>query len=125
MEHGHPISAGSGGHEHEAKLAYRGVGQHTFNIGLHHGDGRGHDSGDRANPGDGGAHFRRQRIDSAGPRNHVNTGRHHGCGMDQSGNRSGTFHRIRQPHEQWQLRRFAGCAQEQQCGGGCQKRARG
>ena len=54
-------------------------------------------------------------VNSAADRaRHINAGGHHGGGVDESGNRRGTGHRVRQPDVQRDLRRFAGSADQQQ-----------
>ena len=45
---------------------------------------------------------------------HVNAGRHHGRGMDQSRDRRRAFHRVRQPDVERELRGLADCAAEDQ-----------
>ncbi len=45
---------------------------------------------------------------------HVDAGGDHGGGVDQSRDRRGAFHGVRQPDVERNLRRFAGCTQDQQ-----------
>ena len=75
----------------------------------------GHDRGDGADPRDDVQRLRRGLDEKTDAHQHVNTGRHHGRGVDQCGDRRRTFHRVRQPNVQRKLRGLAdGAAKNEQ-----------
>ena len=55
-------------------------------------------------------------IDHIAAGDHVHTGRHHGCGMNQGTDGCGAFHRVGQPDVQRNLGRFR-CCTDEQCDG--------
>ena len=82
-------------------------------------DGRGEDRGQRADDGDRLHRGGREHEQSIRTRNHVDSRRHHGRGMDERGNRCGAFHGVGQPDVERKLRRLAaGSDEEQQSGRG-------
>ena len=68
----------------------------------------------RAHHGHHGEGFGRHRKHRVGAHDHVHAGGHHRRRVDQSADRRGTFHRVRQPNIQRKLRRLPCRADEQQ-----------
>ena len=100
-------------HDHVAELGERGVGEDFFDVVLLGGHQRGGQGGESAGPGDDLAgdesghdvmwNFERE----VNAEKHVDTGRDHGGGVNECGNRSGAFHRIGQPDVERELRGLA------------------
>ncbi len=83
--------------EHVAELADRRVGEHALDVVLHEADGGGEDRGERADDRDRGECRGRVRVDRRRARHHVDAGRDHGRGVDESRDRGRAFHGVGQP----------------------------
>ena len=114
VEDGRGVSGGSAGQEHIAELGDGGVGQHAFDVRLHHADGGREQGRGGADDCDHAQGERRAVKEHVRAHDHVDAGGHHGGGMDQGGDRCGAFHRVRQPDVKRNLRRLAGSAEHQQ-----------
>ena len=77
-------------------------------------DGRGEQRRRRADQAIRSKRRRRQGKEEMQPRGHVDAGGHHGRGVDQRAHRRRPGHGVRQPDEQWDLRRLAGGADKKQ-----------
>src|ERR1035437_2278807 len=102
--------------EHISQLRNGGVGKYALDVILYQPNGRGKDGGERANDGHGFHRRRRQHEHSVRTGHHVHARRHHGRGVDQRGNWSRAFHRIRQPDIERNLRRLAAGSDKQKQG---------
>ncbi len=111
--------------KHVAELRDGGVREDFLDIDLRQTDGGGEERSGQADDGD--------RVHADGSvqeqgrraRDHVDTRRDHGGGVDESGHRSGAGHRVRQPDIERDLRGFSGRAdQQQQRDGGQDSHAR-
>ena len=118
MRHDVPDAGGERAHanteEHVSKLRDRRVSVDLLDIGLQEADGRGEDGGGEA---DNGHRFHgggRMREDRGRAHAHVDARGNHGRGVDESGDRRGTFHRIGQPHVERNLRRLSTSANKKQ-----------
>ena len=114
MEDRHAVRADAQRHEHEAELRDRRVREHLLDVGLHDGDRRREESGERADRGDHRARLRRVQIDAGHARDQIHAGGHHRRRVDQRRHRCRAGHRVRQPDVQRDLRRLARRADEQQ-----------
>ena len=94
--------AHAAGHEHEAQLGNGGVGQNFLDVVLRDANRCGKQRGSGSNQSNDHHHGLRVLEDNVGARHHVESGRHHGRGVDQRRNRCWPGHRIRQPHVQRQ-----------------------
>ena len=115
VEYSGDVGAYAQSGEHVAKLRDRREGQHPFDVGLRHGDDCRKQRRKRPDHGDEVQRSSRarehQRIHA---NNQVHTGGDHGRGMDQGADGGGTFHGVRQPYVQRELRRLADRAPEDQ-----------
>ena len=114
VEHRHRIGTKPCGHEHIAQLRHGRIGDHALDVVLHQTDGGGHKGGQGPQDGDKGGGIRCVFINRRHAADEEHARRHHGCGVDQRRHRGRTFHRVRQPGVQEQLRRFAHGPDEQQ-----------
>ena len=93
-------------------MRHRGVGQDSLDVVLLGRDQRGKYSGDGADPRNNQKRGLRTLNNEGNADKHVNTRCNHGRGVNQCGNRRGTFHRVRQPNVQRKLGRLADRATE-------------
>ncbi len=100
--------------KHISELAHGGIGENFLDVVLRQRDGRREQRRGRADPGDQHQGRGRQGEQKMQPRRHVDARRDHGSGMDQRAHRRRAGHRVGQPDEQRNLRRFSGGADEQQ-----------
>ena len=91
-------------HEHVSQLRHGRVRQNLFDIGLCNANRRREESSHCSNDGYHGQRDRSAFENHMRPRNHVHARRHHRRRVDQCRNRRRTFHRIRQPYIQGNLR---------------------
>ena len=95
MKYGRFVRRQADRHDHVTELRESGVGEDAFDVVLLRGHQRGHDCGDRSDPGNDDERGLRCLNDKGDADQHVNTGRNHRGGMDQRRNRRRTFHRVR------------------------------
>ena len=107
------ISRNATAEEHVSKLRNRGVREHALDVGLHEGDGGREDRSCRADNGNDAQCEWRAVKDEVSAGDHVDAGRDHGSRVDERGDRSWAFHRVRQPYVEWKLRALAGCSNQQ------------
>ena len=114
MEHRGLIGADAGGDEHVAELRTGGIGDHPFDVVLHAADGGGEERGGGAHEADEAERVGRVFHQRRHARHQEHAGGDHGGGVDEGRHRGRAFHRVRQPHMQAELGRFAHRADEQQ-----------
>ncbi len=102
------------GHEHVAKLADGGVGQHAFQVVLGEGDQGGHQGGGCADDADDHGHQRVVEDQRGRAGDEVNAGGDHGGGVDEGRDGRGAFHGVGQPDIEGDLGTLGGGGPEQQ-----------
>ena len=112
--HADRIGADAHGDEHVAELRTGRIGDDALDVVLHECDRGGEHRRGGADHGDEGQRIGRQLEQRRQPRHHEHARRHHGGSVDQGRHRSRTFHGVRQPSVQQELRRLAHRAHEQQ-----------
>jgi len=85
------------GQKHIPELTDSGIGKHSLDVILCQSDGSCKESGHGADRRNDRQRIRGHDIEHVGASYHVDSGRYHGGGMDQSGYRGRTLHGIRQP----------------------------
>ena len=106
MEHRHGIGRRTQSHSHVAQLRQGGIRNHTFDVVLNHAQETHKQGSNRTDYHDDRQGSAAHLINRRHTRYHEQTGGNHGCGVNQCRNRGRTFHRIRQPNVQRELRRF-------------------
>src|SRR5215472_391347 len=118
VRHQMPDSGGecsdSDAEEHVPKLRNGGVRENLFDIVLDQADSGGEDGRREADQSDRFHRYRRVREDRGGTCTHVDARCDHGRRMDEGGNGPGTFHGVRQPDIERNLRGFTRGAEEHQ-----------
>ena len=122
VEYGNAVGRCAQRHRHIAQLRQSGIRHHALDVVLDHAQ-KAHKQGRNRT----GNHHHIQRcarhfIQRRHARHHKDTGRYHGGGVNQGRNRCRAFHRIRQPHMQGELCRFAHCTHKQQDAGNGEQR---
>ena len=100
--------------EHVPELRHGRVREDALDVVLNQADRRGHQRGEDAHNRDNRHHFRRVREEDGIAAEHVDTGGDHRRRVDQRRHRRRTFHRVRQPDVEGNLRALAGRADEQE-----------
>ena len=119
----------SHGHDHQSQLGERGVGEDALDVILLDGNDGREQRGESADASDDrsggnsiqnaqrGGPARSRRVQEEHSAKHVHASRDHGGGMDEGRNGRRTFHGVRQPHVQRELRALAhGSHEDQQAG---------
>src|SRR5262249_37768353 len=101
-------------HEHIAQLADGRIGQDALDIELEDSDGRGKERCYSADDADNYQRTCRDLEQRVGARNKVNPCCDHCGSVNERADGRRTFHGIRQPHVQWQLRRLGSTGEEEQ-----------
>ena len=108
-------SAYAAGQEHVPNLADGGIGQDTFDIGLHQANRGGVERRQAADNGHCRHGDRRVRVQDVRAGDHIHARGHHCRGVDQRADGRRPFHCVRQPDVERELCRFAdGPGQQQQ-----------
>ena len=114
MEHRRLIGADTCREEHVTELRTGRICDDALDVVLRHADGCGVESGDGADHRDHAGRHERVFVQRREEADEVDARGHHGCGVDQGGNRRRAFHGVRQPDVQEELGRLAHRADEQQ-----------
>ena len=116
MEHCRCIGPDANRRNHVAELAYGAVGQHALDVPLPNGDIRGHQRRGRADHGDDKRAYFGGLVKHVRAHHHIHASGYHRRRVNERANGRRTGHRVRQPHEQRNLRAFPRRAeQKQQC----------
>ena len=110
MKNRRRVAAHADADKHVTQLADGRIGEDFFYVVLGQGDARRDQSGGDADHRDHMQGRRRHGKENIHPRGHVDAGGHHRRGVNQCAHRSRSSHRVRQPNEKRNLRRFAGGA---------------
>src|SRR5665213_996703 len=113
VEDGSRVGRDTAAEEHEAELGNSGVSEHALDVVLDQRNRGGKQRRGRAHN----RHYaeRKGRVIEEDTRagNHVYAGRDHGGGVDERGDRCGTFHGVGQPDIERKLRALSGRAEKQ------------
>jgi hypothetical protein len=113
MKQGRCVAPTSRRQQHVAELAHGRVGEHLLDVGLVDGDRGGEERGQGSHPRHHRRRARRQRVQEGQAAHHVDTGRHHGGGVDQRRDRRRAGHGVGQPRVEGNLGRLAAGPQEE------------
>src|SRR6202167_1012941 len=108
------VRSHSAAEKHIAQLRHGRVSQNFFNVGLHQPNRRRIKRSDRSHCRHHKHRDRRSRKERMHACHHVNARGHHRRRRNQRAHRRRTFHRVRQPDVQRQLRRLSNCAGKKQ-----------
>ena len=122
VEHGHGVRGRAQRDSHVAQLRQSRVSDDALDVVLDDAQETHEQRRDGANHQDEGQCRVGQFEQRRHARDHEDTGRHHRRGVNQCRDRGRTFHRVRQPYVQRELRRFAHRADEQADAGNGQQR---
>ncbi len=107
VEHSGRIGSDTASDKHVSDLRDCRVGQNPLDVVLREGHGGGIDSRDSTNDGDNLGSGPGKRVQEVHPGDHIDSGRDHCRGVDQSADRGRTLHRVGKPDIQRNLGGFS------------------